>query len=53
LCESSGSRDAVESKFRGNASLVISDDRASRVIRSVETLVTQPNLRDLMESLTL
>jgi len=46
-------RDEIESKFRGNASLVMSDDRASRVIRNVEALVTQPNLRDLMESLTL
>ena len=47
------SRAEIEAKFRGNASLVMSADQASRVIRSVEALATEPNLRGLMESLTL
>jgi len=47
------SRAEIEAKFRGNASLVMSADQASRVIRSVEALATEPNLRGLMESLAL
>ncbi len=47
------SRAEIEAKFRGNASLVMSADQASRVIRSVEALATEPNLHNLMEALTL
>ena len=47
------SRAEIEAKFRGNASLVMSADQASRVIRSVEALATEQNLRGLMESLAL
>ena len=47
------SRAEIEAKFRGNASLVMSADQASRVIRSVEALATEPNLRGLLESLAL
>ena len=43
----------IEAKFRGNASLVMSADQASRVIRSVEALATEPNLHNLMKALTL
>jgi len=43
----------IEAKFRGNASLVMSADQASRVIRSVEALAKEPNLHNLMEALTL
>jgi 2-methylcitrate dehydratase PrpD len=46
-------RDEIESKFRGNASLVMPADRASRVIASVAALDTQPNLRGLAEALAL
>ena len=46
-------RDEIESKFRGNASLVMPADQASRVIRSIEALATTPSLRGLMESLAL
>jgi 2-methylcitrate dehydratase PrpD len=46
-------RDEIESKFRGNASLAVSADQASRVIQSVDALATAPSLRSLMESLTL
>ena len=46
-------RDEIESKFRGNASLVMSADQASRVIRSVAALAREPNLQGLIESLTL
>ena len=47
------SRAEIEAKFRGNASLVMSADQASRVIRNVEALATEPNLHNLMEALTL
>jgi len=47
------SRAEIEAKFRGNASLVMSADQASRVIRSVEALASEPNLHNLMEALTL
>ena len=46
-------RDEIEAKFRGNASLVMSDERATRVIRSVRVLDVEPNLDTLMQSLTL
>ena len=45
--------DEIEAKFRGDASLVMTADQASRVIRSVEALATEPNLRGLMEPLAL
>jgi hypothetical protein len=47
------SRGEIEAKFRGNASLVMSDDQATRVAQSVEALATEPSLRDLMGSLAL
>ena len=47
------SRAEIEAKFRGNASLVMSANQASRVIRSVELLAREPNLHNLMEALTL
>jgi len=46
-------RDEIEAKFRGNASLVMSDDRAARVIDGVRTLAAAPGLETLMQSLTL
>jgi 2-methylcitrate dehydratase PrpD len=46
-------RDEIEAKFRGNASLVMSDERASRVIREVRALEAQSNLETLMKSLSL
>jgi len=46
-------RGEIESKFRGNASLVMSDDRSSHIIRTVLALDSEPNLRNLMQSLTL
>jgi len=46
-------RDEIESKFRGNASLVMSDERASLVIRSVLALDAEPDLRTLTRTLTL
>ena len=45
-------RGEIESKFRGNASLVMSDDQASRVIGTIDALAEAPGLRGLMESLT-
>lgn len=45
-------RAEIESKFRGNASLVFPADQASRVVRNVEVLATEPSLRSLWESLT-
>jgi len=47
------SRDEIESKFRGNASLVMSPDRASRVVRNLDALERTPNLRSLMELVSL
>ena len=47
------SREEIEAKFRGNASLVMSDDRASQVIRNVMRLDLEPNLSNLRQSLTL
>ena len=46
------SRGEIEAKFRGNASLVMSDDQAARVIRTVDALANEPGVRGLMESLT-
>jgi 2-methylcitrate dehydratase PrpD len=46
-------RDEIESKFRGNASLVMSTDQASRVVRTVDALAAESSLGRLMESLTL
>jgi 2-methylcitrate dehydratase PrpD len=47
------SREEIESKFRGNASLVMSEDRVSQVIRNVTGLDAEPNLLNLTQSLTL
>jgi 2-methylcitrate dehydratase PrpD len=46
------SRGEIEAKFRGNASLVMADDQAARVIRRVEALAEESGVRGLMESLT-
>ncbi len=46
-------RAEIEAKFRGNASLVMSDDRAARVIRDVRALAAAPSLDTLIQSLTL
>ena len=45
------SREEVEAKFRGNASLAVSDEQASRVIRIVGEIAAQPDLNALMHSL--
>jgi len=45
--------DEIEAKFRGNASLVMPEDRAARVIGDVRALAAAPNLEPLMQSLTL
>ena len=47
------SRPEIEAKFRGNASLVMSEDRAARVIREVGSLETAPTLDKLVTSLSL
>jgi 2-methylcitrate dehydratase PrpD len=47
------SREEIESKFRGNASLVMSGDRVSQVVRNVMGLDAEPNLLSLTQSLTL
>ena len=47
------SREEIESKFRGNASLVMSEDHVSQVIRNVMRLDAEPNLLNLTQSLTL
>jgi len=47
------SREEIESKFRGNASLIMSEDRVSQVIRNVMRLDAEPNLLNLTQSLTL
>ena len=46
-------RDEIESKFLGNASLVMPADRAARVIASVAALDTEAHLRGLVEALAL
>jgi 2-methylcitrate dehydratase PrpD len=45
------SRDEVEAKFRGNASLAVPDAQASRVISLVGDIEGQPDLHALMHSL--
>ena len=45
------SRDEVEAKFRGNASLAVPDAQASRVISLVGDIEGQPDLHALMRSL--
>ena len=45
-------RDEIEAKFRGNASLAMSDDAASGVIGRVRALDAEPSLDPLMQSLT-
>src|SRR5262249_30647683 len=47
------SRAAIDARFRGSASLVMSDDQASKVIRNIDALPTAPDLRGLMELLAL
>jgi 2-methylcitrate dehydratase PrpD len=46
-------REEIEAKFRGNASLVMSADQASRAVRTVDALAGEPNLGRLTELLTL
>jgi 2-methylcitrate dehydratase PrpD len=43
----------IEAKFHGNASLVMPEDRAARVIADVRALAAAPSLDTLMKSLTL
>lgn len=43
---------ALEAKFRGNAALALSSERAERVIRSVYRLSAGEPLADLLASLT-
>ncbi len=45
------SRDEVEAKFRGNASLAVPDAQASRVISLVSDIAGQPDMHALMRSL--
>ena len=45
------SRDEVEAKFRGNASLVVPDAQASRVISLVGDITSQSDVQALMRSL--
>jgi 2-methylcitrate dehydratase PrpD len=45
------SRDEVEAKFRGNASLAVPDAQASRVISLVGDITTQSDVHALMRSL--
>jgi len=45
------SRDEVEAKFRGNASLAVPDAQASRVISLVGDITSQPDVHSLMRSL--
>ena len=45
------SRDEVEAKFRGNASLVVPDAQASRVISLVGDITSQSDVHALMRSL--
>ena len=42
----------VEAKFRGNAALAVSNEQASRIVRNVGDLATQPHVTALMDSLT-
>ena len=45
-------REEVEAKFRGNAGLVMPEERAQRVITAMSGLVAQKHVTDLMASLT-
>jgi 2-methylcitrate dehydratase PrpD len=45
------SRDEVEAKFRGNASLAVPDAQASRVIGLVGDITSRPDVHSLMRSL--
>lgn len=45
-------REEVEAKFRGNASLAVPEGQADRVIRIVGDIASQPDLNALMDSLT-
>jgi len=45
------SREEVEAKFRGNASLAVPEAQASRVISLVGDIEGQPDLHALMRSL--
>jgi hypothetical protein len=45
------SRAEVEAKFRGNASLAISDLQGTRVIGLVGDITSQPDVHALMRSL--
>jgi 2-methylcitrate dehydratase PrpD len=45
-------REEVEAKFRGNASLAVPEGQAGRVIRIVDDIAQQPDLNALMDSLT-
>jgi 2-methylcitrate dehydratase PrpD len=45
-------REEVEAKFRGNASLAVPEAQADRVIRIVGDIAKQPDLNALMDSLT-
>jgi 2-methylcitrate dehydratase PrpD len=45
------SRDEVEAKFRGNASLAVPDAQASRMISLVGNMTSQPDVHSLMRSL--
>jgi 2-methylcitrate dehydratase PrpD len=46
------SREEIEAKFRGNASLAVPEAQANRVIQLVVDLAAQPDLNELMRSLT-
>ena len=46
-------RGEIEAKFRGNASLVASDEQASRISRHVLAIDAEPDLNNLTRSLTL
>src|SRR5262249_10941949 len=45
------SRSEIEAKFRGNASLVMSEGQATRVTRTLDALPRAPDLRGLTELL--
>jgi 2-methylcitrate dehydratase PrpD len=45
-------REELETKFRGNATLALPDDVAARVIELTARLAAQPQVASLMESLT-
>jgi 2-methylcitrate dehydratase PrpD len=45
-------REELEAKFRGNATLALSDAQATRLIKIVEDLAAQRQISELMDSLT-